>query len=83
MAYAIDANPDPEVWVGTACGWIRMHSSKQYLPIFSKTTEAVKIMYSCLDIEEDMKDAKRILKVEALHYEVHTPLDFPASLHAY
>ncbi|RDL39795.1 uncharacterized protein BP5553_04135 [Venustampulla echinocandica] len=68
-AYAIDATPDAEIWVGTACGWIRMHPSPQYLPIFAKMTEAVEIMYRCLDIEEDMKDARRILKVDGLPSE--------------
>ncbi|CAG8952729.1 hypothetical protein HYFRA_00008973 [Hymenoscyphus fraxineus] len=62
--YAIDANPDPEIWIGTVCGWLRMYSSARYGPYFGHMEWSVRLVYQCQDLEEELKEARKVLKVD-------------------
>ncbi|EHK97893.1 hypothetical protein M7I_6312 [Glarea lozoyensis 74030] len=69
-SYAIDANPQAQIWVGTVCGWLYIQQpSEQYAAILADTATSVSLLYQCIDLEDEIKEEKRPLKVEDFLFE--------------
>ncbi|KAG9228970.1 hypothetical protein BJ875DRAFT_360770, partial [Amylocarpus encephaloides] len=52
------------IWIGTGCGYLEIRPSAQYATLFDQMEKQVGLIYQCIDMEDELKAARRILKIE-------------------